>query len=75
VSYSLYLLHLPVGSLSMTLLAAAGLEMGAAFVVATVICLSVAWVSYRLVEIPSQALGRRLSGARRASRSALSPSI
>ncbi|MBB3315103.1 peptidoglycan/LPS O-acetylase OafA/YrhL [Rhizobium sp. BK181] len=63
-SYSLYLLHLPVGSLSMTLLTAAGLSIGSAFAITTAICLAAAWASYKLVELPSQSLGRRLSAAR-----------
>lgn len=57
VSYSVYLLHMPVLAVVTRLLNGHPLPLFAAFVVAT---LAAAWTSYHLVELPGQELGRRV---------------
>ncbi|GIF03234.1 acyltransferase family protein [Actinoplanes siamensis] len=57
VSYSVYLLHMPVLSVVSHLLRGHPTAIGAAFLVATP---AVAWAAYHLVERPGQELGRRV---------------
>ena len=56
-SYSLYLLHIPVG---VNILSRLTLTLGysAALVCSLILLVGVCWVSYRYVERPSQAAGR-----------------
>ncbi|GCE76275.1 acyltransferase family protein [Cellulomonas biazotea] len=60
ISYSLYLLHLPVGMLAITLLDRAGLPFTVAFVLGVTASLVSSWVTYRWVERPSQRLARTM---------------
>lgn len=61
ISYSLYLLHLPVGIITLNLLAERSVPESASVVAAVAASLGFAWLSYRWVERPSQVLARRLS--------------
>jgi peptidoglycan/LPS O-acetylase OafA/YrhL len=70
ISYSLYLLHMVVLLLVVRLVPGLAerppgmrIAVGVAFLA---LALSVAWSSYRLVEVPAQRLGRRLGTTRRA---------
>jgi peptidoglycan/LPS O-acetylase OafA/YrhL len=70
ISYSLYLLHMVVLLLVVRLVpglaerpAGVRIAVGVAFLA---LALSVAWSSYRLIEVPAQRLGRRLGTTRRA---------
>lgn len=60
VSYSLYLLHLPVGLTVLNLLDGVGVPESLNTIIAILASVGVAWVSYRLVERPSQRLARRM---------------
>lgn len=64
ISYSLYLLHIPVGITVLNLLALVGVPESFASLAAIAASILAAWVGYRLVERPSQALARRFSGPR-----------
>jgi peptidoglycan/LPS O-acetylase OafA/YrhL len=57
VSFSVYLLHMPVLTVVSRLLRGHPFAIGAAFVVTT---LTVAWMAYHLVERPGQRLGARV---------------
>jgi len=59
VSYSLYLVHLPVGGVILGL-ASSRLPIDGAVVLAVAGSLGVAWLSYKVVEQPSQRLARSL---------------
>nr|MCU0730429.1 hypothetical protein [Hyphomonas sp.] len=61
ISYSLYMLHLPVGSLLLFSMKAWSVDITLAYVVTFAAVIAIASVSHRLVEVPAQALGRRLS--------------
>ena len=64
ISYSLYLLHLPVGITVLNLLDLAGVPETVNTVIAIVVSVAVSWVSYRFVERPTQSLARRLTRKR-----------
>ncbi|WP_150549387.1 acyltransferase family protein [Pseudomonas marincola] len=57
-SYSLYLLHLPVGGLSLVFLDAAGFGFEVSFVVSLLICFVASYMMLVLVERPSQNAAR-----------------
>jgi peptidoglycan/LPS O-acetylase OafA/YrhL len=64
ISYSLYLIHIPIGSRVMNLGQRLGhgvLIEGAVLIVAVVITLVAAWLLYRFVEAPSQEMSRRFA--------------
>jgi peptidoglycan/LPS O-acetylase OafA/YrhL len=63
VSYSLYLLHVPVGSFALNILAAKGLPYEMALPVTVAMLLTVAGLSFRHVEQPLQQLARSLIAA------------
>lgn len=70
-SYSIYLLHLPVGMFVLNLCAKQSMPYSAAIVLAVAATLGLAWLSFRYVERPFQRLARRLSagaGSRQAAR-------
>lgn len=60
VSYSLYLLHIPVGMLTIDLVLRSGAPFTVAFLVAVAASVIAATASYRLVERPAQRVVRRL---------------
>lgn len=60
-SYSIYLLHLPIGMLSLAVVTRAGLPFTVAFLVAVTATLLMSWLSYSWVEKPFQRLARRIS--------------
>jgi peptidoglycan/LPS O-acetylase OafA/YrhL len=62
ISYSLYLLHLPVGITVLNLLAQLNVPESVNSVIAILVSVGVSWGAYRLVEVPSQRLARRLAG-------------
>lgn len=57
ISYSLYLLHLPLGLFTISMLTERT-GFSVAFAVATCVTISASWVSYRFIEKPSQRLAR-----------------
>jgi peptidoglycan/LPS O-acetylase OafA/YrhL len=59
VSYSLYLLHLPVGITVLNLLDRLGVPESVNVAIAIVVAIGVSWVSWRFVELPFQRLARR----------------
>ena len=65
ISYSLYLLHVVVLYLMLPLLPDAGMHgvmsRAAAGVAYLIVALLAAWLAYRMVELPGQRLGRRLT--------------
>ena len=58
VSYSLYLLHLPIGITALNLLNLAGVPESVAVVIAIALAIAVSWLSWRFVEVPFQKLAR-----------------
>jgi peptidoglycan/LPS O-acetylase OafA/YrhL len=70
ISYSLYLLHIPVGMLVLNVAHKMGTHHTAAFLAATAASIAASYVGYRLVEVPAQRLARRLSPKRRHLRAA-----
>ena len=77
ISYSLYLLHLPVGFALLAVFDDAGMDQSLATVLAIAVSIVASWISYLVVERSSQRVARRLlarvrsgrpprSGARRA---------
>lgn len=70
VSYSLYLLHVPVGFLTFELTSRWGFPPDAMILSAIAASIGAAWLSYRLIERPSQRYARSLL-SRRATRSAV----
>ena len=61
VSYSLYLVHLPVGIMMLNVLAQWGVNNSVATVTAGAASLGVAWLMFKVVESPSQMWGRKLA--------------
>jgi peptidoglycan/LPS O-acetylase OafA/YrhL len=61
ISYSLYLLHLPVGSLVLGITVGLGMNFTVAFAISITSVILVSWAFYRAVENPSRSLGIRLS--------------
>jgi exopolysaccharide production protein ExoZ len=59
ISYSLYLIHIPVGYFVMDNVHSA-LGFSLAFLVAVAASIGAAWMSYRFVETPGRELGRKL---------------
>jgi peptidoglycan/LPS O-acetylase OafA/YrhL len=62
VSYSLYLLHVPLGMLAIDLAIKAGAPFMAAFAAGVLVSVAGAVASYRWVELPAQRLARRWTG-------------
>ncbi|MGX8902009.1 acyltransferase family protein [Citrobacter werkmanii] len=60
VSYSTYLLHLPVGGLAMVLLDKAGVSFELSFLLSLLSCFAVSYLMLLLVERPSQKIARAL---------------
>ncbi len=58
VSYSLYLLHIPVGITVLNLLAKTGVSNSLNTVIAILVSIAVSYGAYRLVEMPTQRLAR-----------------
>lgn len=69
-SYSLYLLHLPIGSLLGIILTAMGVNFSIVFVLVIIACLTTSWIFYTLIEKPMQRHGRMLSVGKLPSRMA-----
>jgi peptidoglycan/LPS O-acetylase OafA/YrhL len=61
VSYSLYLLHIPVGITLLNLMNLIGISKTVSVIVAVVASVAAAYAAFRLVEVPSQRLARRLT--------------
>ena len=59
ISYSLYLLHLPIGITVLNLLDLAHVPATIGVIVAILVSIGVSWVSWRWIERPTQALARR----------------
>lgn len=59
ISYSLYLLHIPVGITVLNLMDLVGVPPEVSVIVAIAASLGVSWMIYRVVEVPSQRLARR----------------
>ncbi len=66
ISYSLYLLHIPVGFLTFEITSRWGFPPDAMILSAIAASIASAWVSYLVVERPSQRLARRLLRRRHA---------
>jgi len=64
ISYSLYLLHLPVGMLALNLLDRTSMPHAIATLVAIAAALAVSWLAFIAVERPSQRAARHLLGRR-----------
>ena len=72
-SYSIYLLHIPIGSLVLNVLCLRyGLPIRWAFLVALPTVLAISYLTYRLVEAPGQRVGRKIAARLRALRAARS---
>lgn len=67
ISYSLYLLHMPVGFLTFDITHRMGLPVDVMIWSAIGMSILAAWISYRLVELPSQRFARWMLRRRRAS--------
>lgn len=68
-SYSLYLMHIPLGCLVLSVLSLQdGLPYKLAFPIALVVIFTTSYLTYRLVEVPGQKLGRLIIARRRAVR-------
>lgn len=61
ISYSLYLIHIPLAWMVMFELAARGVRATGGAFVATALCLLLAWVMYEFVERPAQNVGKMLT--------------
>ena len=61
ISYSLYLIHIPLAWMLMFELAARGVRATGGAFVATAICLLLAWAMFEVVEKPAQTLGKALT--------------
>jgi peptidoglycan/LPS O-acetylase OafA/YrhL len=61
ISYPLYLLHVPLAWGLLYALASIGVGMYWCAVISTAIVIVLAWMTHHLIEMPSQALGKRLS--------------
>lgn len=61
ISYSLYLLHLPIGMTVLNLLGLLHVIPSLATLIAIAVSLAVSWVSYKRIELPAQALARELT--------------
>lgn len=60
ISYSLYLLHIPVGFLALNVLHHFNVDNTLSFFISLAITLAASYVSFRLVEKPAQKLARRI---------------
>lgn len=60
ISYSLYLLHLPVGMFALNWLNAMSFPNSLSSLIAIALCIPVAYLSYKYVELPCLKLGRRI---------------
>lgn len=65
ISYSLYLLHIPVGITVLNLLASTGVPNSFNILIAIGASLIAAWLSYRFVEVPFQRLARQILKTRK----------
>jgi peptidoglycan/LPS O-acetylase OafA/YrhL len=65
ISYSLYLLHIPVGITVLNLLNSIGVPVDINVIVAILVSVGVAWLTHRFVELPMQRLARRIRPAAR----------
>jgi peptidoglycan/LPS O-acetylase OafA/YrhL len=63
ISYSLYMLHLPIGSVLLFGMKAWNIDVTIAYLITFAVVIAVAHACHRYVEVPAQALGRRLSGS------------
>lgn len=61
ISYPLYLLHIPLAWGVVYFGAFHGLGMNASALIATLVVVLLAWATHKAIELPSQALGKRLS--------------
>jgi len=64
ISYSLYLLHIPVGMLIIGVLYNAGMPFTVCFCAGAAGSIGAAYISYRFVEVPFQRMARRLLAKR-----------
>jgi peptidoglycan/LPS O-acetylase OafA/YrhL len=64
ISFSLYLLHVPVGVLVLNVMVRAGIGYTWAFLSATASSIAASYLTYRLVEVPAQRLARRIAPKR-----------
>lgn len=60
-SYSIYLMHIPVGMIAINISISRGLPFTVAFIAGTIATLGASFATNRLVERPAQSLARRLS--------------
>ncbi|HXA31410.1 MAG TPA: acyltransferase family protein [Acidimicrobiales bacterium] len=65
ISYSLYLLHIPIGMLTIDVLYNFHLPFTLCFLAGVTASIGASYASYRLVEVPFQRIGRRLLSSRR----------
>jgi len=65
ISYSLYLLHIPVGITVLNLLNAVGVPTDVNVIVAILASIGVAWITHHFVELPAQRLARRIRPTKR----------
>lgn len=63
ISYSLYLLHIPIGMTVLNFLRRDGVSYGLCFVIAVAASILVAYLSYSFVELPAQRLARGILGS------------
>jgi peptidoglycan/LPS O-acetylase OafA/YrhL len=69
ISYSLYLLHIPLGMLTIDWAVKSGARFTLAFVLGVAVSVAAAAISYRWVEQPAQKFARRLTKRSHSSRS------
>ena len=61
ISYPLYVIHGVAGYVALRLLLDQGFKAWTSLTLVTTVCLLVAWLLHRLIERPSQALGKRVA--------------
>lgn len=64
ISYPLYLLHVPIGFLTLNLLAVTELNYTWRFCIATAVVVCASWLCFTFVDKPSQEYARKLAGRR-----------
>jgi peptidoglycan/LPS O-acetylase OafA/YrhL len=61
ISYPLYLLHVPLAWGGLYTLASFGVGMYWSAVISTAVVIALAWITHHAIEIPSQAIGKKVS--------------
>jgi len=64
ISYAVYLIHIPIGSLVLNLLAKNGIPFEIGIIVASLIIVGGSYIINRFIEVPAQKIARRIVGQR-----------